>query len=149
MGCARNLVDSEVILGYLRKAGFVISEEIADADVAIVNTCCFIREAEEESVDVILKLCQLKKEGQINKIVVCGCLVQRHKNKLIDELKEVDAFVGVGSLDKIVAVLKQLLDGRSNFGEFARPEFLYTHSSPREVLTPSYFGYRDCACCHI
>ena len=141
MGCARNLVDSEVILGYLRKAGFVISEELIDCDVAIVNTCCFIHEAEEESVDAILKLCQLKKEGQINKIVVCGCLVQRHKNKLIDELKEVDAFVGVGSLDKIVAVLKELLDGRSNFGEFARPEFLYTHSSPREVLTPSYFAY--------
>lgn len=67
-------MDAEIILGYLKEAGFAISEEIEDAEVAIVNTCCFIREAEEESVDAIIKLCQLKEEGKIKKIVICGCL---------------------------------------------------------------------------
>ena len=141
LGCARNLVDAEVILGYLKKAGFDICEEIADSDVAIVNTCCFIREAEEESVDTILKLCQLKEEGRIKKIVVCGCLAQRYKNKLIRELKEVDAFVGVGSIDKIASVIKQVLDDRKNFGKFGQPKFLYSHLSPRIPLTPRHFAY--------
>jgi len=115
LGCARNLVDSEVMLGRLKKAGFKVVEEIEGADVAIVNTCCFIREAEEESIDIILKLCQLKQEGKINKIIVCGCLPQRYKSELADELKEVDAFVGAGGL--------------------------YTHNSPREFLTPQHFAY--------
>jgi len=108
-------VDAEVMLGRLKKTGFKVVEEIEGADVAIVNTCCFIREAEEESIDIILKLCQLKQEGKINKIIVCGCLPQRYKNELTDELKEVDAFVGVGGLD--------------------------THNSPREFLTPQHFAY--------
>lgn len=141
LGCARNLVDAEVILGYLKKAGFDICEEIADSDLAIVNTCCFIREAEEESVDTILKLCQLKKEGKISKIVVCGCLAQRYKNKLLKEFKEVDAFVGVGSIDKVVSVVRAVLDNRKNFGKFGRPRFLYTHSMPRIFLTPRHFAY--------
>ena len=141
LGCARNLVDAEVILGFLREAGFTISEEIAEADVAIVNTCCFVREAKEESIDAILKACQLKEEGKINKVIVCGCLAQRYKRELFDELKGVDAFVDVGSIDKVVGVVKQVLEARKNFGEFSRPEFLYTHLSPRMFLTPGHFAY--------
>jgi len=141
LGCARNLVDAEVILGFLKEAGFAVSGEITDADVAIVNTCCFIREAEEESVDVILKLCRLKEEGKVNKIIVCGCLSQRYKSKLLKELKEVDAFVGVGSIDKIVDVVKGVLATSRNLTSFSRPEFLYTHSSPRVFLTPGHFAY--------
>ncbi|MBU3933213.1 MAG: 30S ribosomal protein S12 methylthiotransferase RimO [Candidatus Omnitrophica bacterium] len=141
LGCARNLVDAEVILGYLKEAGFTVSFEIAQADVAIVNTCCFIREAEEESIDVILKLCRLKEEGKITRIIVCGCLAQRYKRELLNELKEVDAFVGVGGIDKIAAVVKQLLNGRRSLGVFGRPEFLYTHRSPRIFFTPGHFAY--------
>ena len=141
LGCARNLVDAEVILGYLKEAGFTVSFEIAEADVAIVNTCCFIREAEEESIDVILKLCRLKEEGKITRIIVCGCLAQRYKRELLNELKEVDAFVGVGGIDKIAAVVKQLLNGRRSLGVFGRPEFLYTHRSPRIFFTPGHFAY--------
>ena len=154
LGCARNLVDAEVILGSLRRAGFAISEQVGDADVAIVNTCCFIREAQEESIDIILKLCRLKQEGRIDKIVVCGCLVQRYKNELVNEFKEVDAFVGVGSINKVTLVVKELLDGvkplaptsrglrgRKTLGLFAQPQFLYTHSSPRVFLTPRHFAY--------
>ncbi len=150
LGCARNLVDSEVILGALTEAGFAVCDEIADSDVAIVNTCSFIREAEEESVDVILKLCRLKEEGRIKKIIVCGCLAQKYKNKLIPELKEIDAFIGTGSINKIVGVVKGVLNNNhlhlrgvsgGERGFFGKPEFLYTHSSPRVLLTPGHFAY--------
>jgi len=141
LGCARNLVDAEVILGYLKEAGFRICEEIEGADVAIVNTCSFIREAEEESVDTILKVCRLKEEAKIKKVIVCGCLAQRYKNELAAELKEVDAFLDVGSIDRIVTVLKQVLDGGKALSEFGRPQFLYTDASPRILLTPRHFAY--------
>lgn len=146
LGCARNLVDAEVILGYLKEAGFTVSFEIAEADVAIVNTCCFIREAEEESIDVILKLCRLKEEGKISRIVVCGCLAQRYKRELLDELKEVDAFVGVGGINKVAPLIRHLVgvSSRVSGGQrafFGKPEFLYTHRSPRVFFTPGHFAY--------
>lgn len=141
LGCARNLVDAEIILGYLKAAGFKIVDEIVGADVAMVNTCCFIREAQEESIDTILELCQLKSEGRIKKILVCGCLVQRHKQELLKELKEVDAFLDVGSIDKVVSVVDRLTKGEQGFGQFGPPEFLYTHSQTREFLTPRHFAY--------
>jgi ribosomal protein S12 methylthiotransferase len=141
LGCAKNLVDTEVILGYLKESGFIISGHIEDAEVAIVNTCCFIQEAKEESIDAIVKLCRLKEEGKINKIIVCGCLTQRYRNELINELKEVDAFVGVDSVDKIAIVVKQLFNGQKIVDENTSPEFLYTHNSPRQLLTAKHFAY--------
>ncbi|MBN3038883.1 MAG: 30S ribosomal protein S12 methylthiotransferase RimO [Candidatus Omnitrophica bacterium] len=141
LGCARNLVDSEVMLGYLLEAGFKVVEDITAGDIAIINTCCFIREAEEESIDYILKACQLKKEGKINKIIVSGCLAQRYKQQLTEELREVDAFVGVGSLSSIARVLKDVLRGAGQVNEFASPDFLYSHLSPRLTLTPRHFAY--------
>ena len=151
LGCARNLVDAEVMLGYLKGAGFAISRTIDNTDVAFVNTCCFIREAQEESVDIILKLCQLKEEGRIGRIVVCGCLAQRDKNELASELKEVDAFVGVGSIDKIAPLVRHLVGENSHLYPagtngrqrvfFGKPEFLYTDRSPRVFLTPKHFAY--------
>jgi ribosomal protein S12 methylthiotransferase len=166
LGCARNLVDAEVMLGLLKAAGFDVSAEAARADVAIVNTCCFIREAQEESIDIILDLCRLKEQGKIDKVVVCGCLAQRYQDELSDELKEVDAFIGVGSIDRIVEVVRQILegeiasaaspprndgdvraprnDGRSQIflrNDKKRPEFLYTHRLPRVFLTPKHFAY--------
>lgn len=140
LGCARNLVDSEVMLGYLKKAGFGISDEVAEADIAIVNTCSFIREAKEESIDAILNLGRLKKEGKIEAIIVCGCLAQRYKDKLLPELKEVDAFVGAGSIDKIAAVVKATGSGKQ-FAGFGSTDYLYSHSSPRLLLTPGHFAY--------
>ena len=128
-------------MGYLKQEGFSISDEIEYADIAIINTCCFIREAEEESIDAILKLCQLKKEGKVNKIIVCGCLAQRYKRQLCKELKEIDAFMGVGSIDKVVEVVKQLKTVSKNFAVIGRPNFLYSHRSPRVFLTPKHFTY--------
>ncbi|MDD4953707.1 MAG: MiaB/RimO family radical SAM methylthiotransferase [Candidatus Omnitrophica bacterium] len=98
LGCPRNLTDSENILGRLNLKGYPVVD-ISKADVAIVNTCAFIREAKEESIDAILDLIELKKEGRLKKIIVYGCLSQRYKNKLVKELPEIDAFIGKISLD--------------------------------------------------
>ena len=98
LGCPRNLVDSESILGRLNLKGYNIVD-IEEADVAVVNTCCFIEEAKRESIDAILDLVELKKEGRLKKIVVYGCLVQRYKDDLTKELPEVDTFVGCVSLN--------------------------------------------------
>ena len=94
LGCARNLVDSQIILGRLKKNGYGIVD-VAYADVAVVNTCSFIEESKEESIDAILDLLDLKKQGKIKKVIVAGCLAQRYANQLAGELKGVDAYVGV------------------------------------------------------
>lgn len=103
LGCVRNLVDSEHILADLRDKGFKIVD-IEDAELVIVNTCAFIKEATQESLDVIFELLELKKEGKLKKVVVAGCLPQRYKESLAKELKEVDAFMGRLSINEIGAV---------------------------------------------
>ena len=102
LGCPRNLVDSESILGGLALRGYPIVD-IDKADVAIVNTCCFIEDAKTESIDAILDLIDLKKQGKLKKLIVYGCLAQRYKDKLHKELPEVDAFVGKTSLNHNLA----------------------------------------------
>ncbi|OGX09095.1 MAG: ribosomal protein S12 methylthiotransferase RimO [Omnitrophica WOR_2 bacterium GWA2_47_8] len=99
LGCARNLVDSQAILGNLKKKGHRIVD-IAKADIAIVNTCSFIEDARKESIDTILDLIELKKQGKIKKVIVAGCLAQRYAKELADEFKEVDAFIGTPTLDR-------------------------------------------------
>lgn len=101
LGCARNLVDSQTILGRLKKNGHRIVD-VEHADIAIVNTCSFIEDARKESIDTILDLLELKKEGKIKKVIVAGCLAQRYGKDLVDELKGVDAFVGTPSLNRDV-----------------------------------------------
>jgi len=99
LGCPRNLVDSQVILKHFSSKGYRIVEEISQADIGIVNTCAFINDAKEESIDVLLDLIELKKAGKLKKIIVYGCLSQRYKYELADELPQIDAFVGRISLD--------------------------------------------------
>lgn len=99
LGCPRNLVDSEYILGGLRKKGYRVCDDIDGADIALVNTCAFIEDAKRESIDAILELVRLKKEGGLKQILVYGCLPQRYRQELKKELPEVDAFVGRLSLD--------------------------------------------------
>lgn len=141
LGCARNLVDAEVILGTLRRAGFGIVDEISRADIAIINTCCFIRDAQEESIEAILAASRLKKEGVIRKLVICGCMVQRYQQKLMAELPEVDAFVDVANIDKMAAVVRKIARQDERVGEFGPVKFLYSHTSPRVSLTPDHFAY--------
>jgi len=141
LGCPRNLVDSEVMLGLLKKAGFSISQEIEGTDTVIVNTCAFIEDAKTESVDVILQLIDSKKRGQIANLIVSGCLAQRYKKALADELKEVDGFIGVGDIQAIAGIVKSISRRKKIIKVKKRPKFLYDHTSPRILITPSHYAY--------
>ena len=98
LGCARNLVDSQTILSNLKRQGHRIVD-IEDAEVAVVNTCAFIEEAKKESIDAIIDLLELKKQGKIKKVIVAGCLAQRYSQELAKEFKDIDAIIGVQKLD--------------------------------------------------
>ena len=142
LGCPKNFVDSEVICGQLREKGYRISEKIDNSDIVIVNTCSFIREAVEESIEEILNLVKLKKEGKIKHIIVTGCLPQRYKDdNLSQELPEVDAFLGVGDLLDIDNLIKSVLQNEQIYEVSTEPKFLYNHSTPRTILTPKHYAY--------
>src|SRR6185503_9699263 len=96
LGCARNLVDSEVMAGLLQKNDYEMVPEASDADVVLVNTCGFIGPAKEESIEAILEVSRLKEEGKVKKLVVAGCLSQRYPEEMANELPEVDFFIGTG-----------------------------------------------------
>ena len=91
LGCDKNLVDSEVMLGLLDKKGYKIVDEESEADVIVINTCCFINDAKEESVQTILEMAEYKKEGRLKALIVTGCLAQRYQQEILDEIPEVDA----------------------------------------------------------
>jgi ribosomal protein S12 methylthiotransferase len=158
LGCAKNQVDSEVMLGALALGGYAIAEELGDADVAIVNTCSFIQSAREESVQEILALADCKERGELQALVVAGCLPQRYGADLAKELPEVDAFVGTGQFQNIAAILDEARAGRSR-GVYvdAGRTHLYDESSPRLLIGPRHSAYlkiaegcdRVCAFCAI
>src|SRR5437870_549418 len=103
LGCPKNLVDSEVMMGLLTHAGAEITARAEDADVIVVNTCSFIESAQQESVDTILEMARLKTEGRAQKLVVAGCLVERFRDEIQKNMPEVDAVVGSGELEKILS----------------------------------------------
>ena len=158
LGCAKNQVDSEVMLGELALAGCAIAEDLADADVAIVNTCSFIASAREESVEAILELAEEKERGALRALVVAGCLPQRYGAELAKELPEVDAFVGTGQFQNIARILEEATSGRSR-GVYvdAGRTHLYDESSPRLLLGARHSAYlkiaegcdRVCSFCAI
>ncbi|MBR4183882.1 MAG: 30S ribosomal protein S12 methylthiotransferase RimO [Lachnospiraceae bacterium] len=113
LGCDKNLTDSETMLGLLDRAGYRVTDEPDDADYIIVNSCCFIGDAKEESIDTILEMASYKESGKCRGLIVCGCLAQRYSEEIKTELPEVDAIVGTTSYDKIVEVIDEL-SGRSN-----------------------------------
>ena len=142
LGCPKNLVDTEVICGKLREKGYQISEKIDNSDIVIINTCSFIRDAVEESIEEILNLVKLKKEGKIKHIIVTGCLPQRYKDdNLNQELPEVDAFLGVGDLLEIDEIVKRVLQGEQIYKVSLKPNFLYNYTTPRTILTPRHYAY--------
>ena len=110
LGCAKNRVDAEMMLFQLRQAGYKIVEEAAMADVAIINTCGFIESAKQESIDEILELAQLKKEGKIKGIIATGCLAERYREQMMKELYEIDAVVGIGGNKDIAKVVERVLN---------------------------------------
>lgn len=141
LGCPKTLVDSELVLGSLDPRRYRIAEHIGDCDIAVLNTCAFIQEAKEESIDHILKLAQLKQEGRIKAIVVLGCLVQRYQRELERELGEVDAFLGTGDYDSFQQTIDLVAARKKMTIVGTRPGFLYTSHMNRIPLTPSYSRY--------
>ena len=105
LGCDKNLVDSEVMLGLLNKAGHQITNDETEADVVVVNTCAFIKDAKEESINTIIEMGELKKTGKLKKLIVAGCLSQRYKDEIMTELPEIDVIIGATNFDKIVEAI--------------------------------------------
>lgn len=114
LGCDKNLVDSEVMLGLLDKKGYQIVDSEEDADIIVVNTCCFIHDAKEESIQTILEMAEYKKEGKLKALIVTGCLAQRYQQEIIDEIPEVDALLGTTSYDHIVEAVEEALAGNGH-----------------------------------
>ena len=119
LGCPKNQVDAEIMLGFLADAGYRLTEDAAMADVAIVNTCGFIESAKSEAIEEILELATLKKEGRIKSLVVTGCMAERYRDQILEQIPEVDAVVGIGSNSKIAEIVERALgeNGISLYGE--------------------------------
>jgi ribosomal protein S12 methylthiotransferase len=141
LGCARNLVDSEVMAGLLHQDDYEMVCEPADADVVLVNTCGFIDAAKAESIDTIIELSRLKEEGKVKKLVVAGCLSQRYPEELAIELPEVDLFIGTGEVPRIAQILRQQEASRIPRQYVGLPQYLYDHATPRLRTTPSYTAF--------
>jgi ribosomal protein S12 methylthiotransferase len=161
LGCAKNLVDTEVMLGHLSQAGWEFTRDPADADVIVVNTCGFIGPAREESIQAILEAAELKQTGRLRRLVVAGCLVQRHGEELRASLPEVDAFVDLDRLDRIVEAavggLAPELSGPSAGAPWSAATYLYDDRTPRRLATAGWTAYvkiaegcdHTCAFCAI
>ena len=149
LGCAKNLVDSENMLGLLQEAGYSVVPDVEDADVAIVNTCGFIQKAVEETIDTILGLAQYKRDGALERLLVAGCFVQRYGYKLKREIPEVDGWLGTGEFQRIPEILEEVARGSSPFF-IDRPTYLADHTVPRTLTTPTYTAYLKIAegCSH-
>ncbi|MBE3576684.1 MAG: 30S ribosomal protein S12 methylthiotransferase RimO [Limnochordales bacterium] len=141
LGCAKNTVDSEVMLGLLRAAGYEITADPGQAEVIIINTCAFIGPAKKESIDTILEMARYKEEGRARALLVAGCLAQRYPAELAAELPEVDGFFGTNEVDKVVEVVERTLSGERPVLTSRSPSFLYTEELPRVVSTPRPTAY--------
>ena len=140
LGCDKNLVDTEVMLGLLASKGHKMIDDEAQADVIVINTCCFINDAKEESIQTILEMADYKKEGRLKALIVTGCLAQRYKNEIIEEIPEVDAVLGTTSYDKIVEAIDEALQGHS-LVEMTDLDALPEVNTQRLVTTGGHFAY--------
>ena len=140
LGCDKNLVDSEVMLGLLDAKGYQIVDDETQADVMVINTCCFIHDAKEESIQTILDMARYKEEGRLKALVVTGCLAQRYKQEIIDEIPEVDVVLGTTSYDKIVEAVEEALEGKSEV-ELADIDALPLPETKRLVTTGGHYAY--------
>ncbi len=141
LGCPKNLVDAEVMLGVLSKNEYEITTDEKEADVIIVNTCSFIKEAKQESIDAILDLAERKHDGRCHTLIVSGCLPQRYQEELAQELPEVDIFVGTGDYPRIAEILAEKggTDGQLRY--VGDPDYIYDESLPRLNSSPSWYSY--------
>lgn len=137
LGCPKNLVDSEVMMGILARSGYEITPSAGDADVLVVNTCSFIEPARKESVDAILEMAEYKKFGRARKLIVAGCLVERYRDEIREQIPEVDAMVGTGEIERIL----EACEGDLREQSAGPPEFLYHDMTPRILATPRHTAY--------
>lgn len=140
LGCDKNLVDSEVMLGIVERNGYTIVDNEETADVIVINTCCFIHDAKEESIQTILEMAQYKENGRLKALIVTGCLAQRYKEEILDEIPEVDAVLGVASYDKIAETIEKALKGH-RFTELSDINGLPEAIEGRLVTTGGHFAY--------
>src|ERR1700752_1616345 len=160
LGCPKNLVDSEVMMGYLKQNGYEITANAADAETVVVNTCGFIDSAKKESIEAILEAARLKTEGHAQRLVVADSLVERYRDELKAEMPEVDAFIGTNQINDILKVCDPQTNTRSlpvvQLGNQSAT-YLYDESTPRLLATPSHYAFvkiaegcdRPCAFCFI
>lgn len=139
LGCAKNRVDAEMLLYRIRNAGYKLCEDVAMADVAVINTCGFIESAKQESIEEILELSELKKEGKIKAIIVTGCLAERYKEEVMKEIPEADAVVGIGANDDIVKIIDEVLQGKKQ--QCFPDKLLLPLEGGRIQSTPYYYAY--------
>lgn len=157
LGCPKNLVDSEIMLGQMMKDGYTVTDDASEAETIVVNTCGFIETAKQESIDKILEMSELKQTGKAKTVVVAGCLTQRYKDDLVEGLPEADLFVGSGEFQNISKILKARDEGSQEKKFFALPTYLQQEETPRVNSGPSYRAYlkisegcmKRCAFCAI
>jgi len=141
LGCPKNLVDAEVMLGHLPEERYEIITDESQADIIIINTCSFIEDAKEESVETILEVAEYKEQGPCHLLVVSGCLPQRYQDELTRELPEVDLFVGTGDAPRIVDLIERQLEKDTPSQEIGTPDYLYDDQTPRVNSSPFYSSY--------
>ena len=140
LGCDKNLVDSEVMLGLLEDKGYAITNEEKEADVVVINTCCFIGDAKEESIENIIEMGKLKETGKLKALIVTGCLAQRYKDEIQAELPEVDAIVGTTATESIVEAVEETLKGKG-YTHFEDINYLPPSHTKRVITSGTYMGY--------
>lgn len=140
LGCDKNLVDSEVMLGMLLEKGYSFTDDEEEADIVVINTCCFINDAKEESINTILEMAKRKKSGQLQALIVAGCLAQRYREEIQKEIEEVDAIVGTTAIEAIAEALEEVLAGRSR-NHLDSLDKAPLGGKPRIITTGGYYSY--------
>lgn len=140
LGCDKNLVDTEKMLGLLGGEGYSFVDDEDQADVIVINTCCFINDAKEESVNTILEMAELKKAGRLKALIVTGCLAQRYKDEIVKEIPEVDAVIGTTAYEKVAEAIKEALAGRESLA-FESIDIPVSRETKRLVTTGGHFAY--------
>ncbi|MGA2510846.1 MAG: 30S ribosomal protein S12 methylthiotransferase RimO [Candidatus Acidiferrales bacterium] len=141
LGCPKNLVDSEVMMGTLARAGYEITPRADEADVLVVNTCSFIAPAQQESVNSILEMAEYKKFGRAQKLIVAGCMVERYRNEIREQIPEVDAVIGTGEVEKILEVCEGRMRPDADANSAGIPTYLYHDLTPRILSTARHTAY--------
>jgi ribosomal protein S12 methylthiotransferase len=142
LGCPKNLVDSEVMMGLLARDGFEITSQPADADILVVNTCSFIGPAQQESVNSILEMAEFKRTGRAQRLIVAGCLVERYRDDIRAQIPEVDAVIGTGEIEHILEACRTVSsEAASKPSTHRPPDYLYQDATPRILTTPRHSAY--------